>query len=100
MVSSLEEIVLFLGSQDTLLNSVPRDRGNKNNNNRNLCLRQPQILCHLHAHFVQSAVEGYTGLICEAQDLPLMASPLTPLRKINHGETTMGAQIPDPYKQW
>jgi hypothetical protein len=61
MVSGPEEIVLFAGSQDTLLNSVLKDRGK--NNNRNLCLRQLQIVCHLHLHFVQSAIEGDTGLI-------------------------------------
>jgi hypothetical protein len=93
MVGGPEEIVLFEGSQDTLLKSVHRGR----DNNRNLCLRQLQIVCHLHPHFVQSALEeDDTGLISAIGDSPLMAGSLTPLRKIDHRETTMGAQLPGP----
>jgi hypothetical protein len=83
----------FVGSQDTLLNSAYRDRGN---NSRDLCLRQPQIICCLHPHFVQNAIELWTGLISAVGDLLLMASPLPPLRKINHWETTMESQLPGP----
>jgi hypothetical protein len=76
-----KRIVLFAGIQDTLLNRVHRERGNNNNNNRDLCLRQDQIVCHLHLHFVQSAIEGDTGLISATQNIPLMTSSLTPHRK-------------------
>jgi hypothetical protein len=93
MVNGPKGIVLFAGNQDTLLNSAYRDRGN---NNRDPCLRQPQIMCYLHPHFVQNVIEICTGLISAIGDLLLMASPLTPLRKINHWETIMRSQLQGP----
>jgi hypothetical protein len=53
-------------------------------------------MCCLHPYFVQNAIELCTGLISAIGDLLLMTNPLTPLRKINHWETTMGYQLPCP----
>jgi hypothetical protein len=58
MISGPEEII-FAESQDTLLNSLHRDRGN---NSRDLYLRQLQIMSHFQPYFVQGAVKGDIGL--------------------------------------